>query len=480
MENRNGNQNTNARYRTESASQTRRPQNPRTQRPARRPQSMEGLTDAQRKEMILESKRKAELARRRKQKAELARKRRRRARICRLILLVVLLVVIFGVIQFIDPVKNKVYVEINGGTVTGEDFQKLSFIKCSIAAGESEIDYTRLGEYPVTVKAMGISHKATVIVRDTTPPEGTVQNLTHAANNEIDPNDFFVSITDETAVTASYGKAPDFTKDGEQTVSLLLTDEAGNKTSFTATLTLFSDTEPPVISGVQDITVYLGDSISYKEGITVTDNSGEDIALQVDNSGVNLNEAGSYPIVYSATDSAGNTATAQATLTLEEKPEGYVEPDVVLEMANRILDEILTDDMSEGEILRAIWQWSRYQIAYTQSDYKESWTGGAYIGFTQRAGDCYIFFSTTKALLTAAGFENIDVVKQDTTRSHHYWNLVKTEQGWYHLDTTNFASGALFCLVTDAELDAYSDAHDASHNRDKSLYPATPDVDYVF
>ncbi len=33
-----------------------------------------------------------------------------------------------------------------------------------------------------------------------------------------------------------------------------------------------------------------------------------------------------------------------------------------------------------------------------------------------------------------------------------------------------------FCLVTDAFLDAYSASHNNCHNRDKTLYPATPEA----
>ena len=48
---------------------------------------------------------------------------------------------------------------------------------------------------------------------------------------------------------------------------------------------------------------------------------------------------------------------------------------------------------------------------------------------------------------------------------------------YYHLDTTpRLGEGDDFCLVTDAFLDAYSDTHSGSHNRDKALYPKTPEA----
>jgi hypothetical protein len=46
---------------------------------------------------------------------------------------------------------------------------------------------------------------------------------------------------------------------------------------------------------------------------------------------------------------------------------------------------------------------------------------------------------------------------------------------YYHFDATpRKGSGDDFCLVTDAFLDAYSNSHGKCHNRNKSLYPATP------
>ena len=62
--------------------------------------------------------------------------------------------------------------------------------------------------------------------------------------------------------------------------------------------------------------------------------------------------------------------------------------------------------------------------------------------------------------------------------SNHYWSLVSLDDGetWYHFDSTpRMGTGDDFCLVTDAFLDAYSAAHKNCHNRDKTLYPATPE-----
>ena len=80
-------------------------------------------------------------------------------------------------------------------------------------------------------------------------------------------------------------------------------------------------------------------------------------------------------------------------------------------------------------------------------------------GFTEGQGDCFVFFATSKALLTRAEIPNIDVVKSDTSHSSHYWSLINCGDGWYHFDTTPRYGGGSFFMLTDAEILEYSEAH---------------------
>ena len=80
-------------------------------------------------------------------------------------------------------------------------------------------------------------------------------------------------------------------------MTLVLTDVGGQETRLNTVLHLIADTTPPVITGVQDQTVYVGDTISYKHGVTVTDDKDTDVELVVDNSGVDLETPGTYTVV---------------------------------------------------------------------------------------------------------------------------------------------------------------------------------------
>ncbi|HCM13019.1 MAG TPA: polysaccharide deacetylase, partial [Lachnospiraceae bacterium] len=100
----------------------------------------------------------------------------------------------------------------------------------------------------------------------------------------------------------------DFSVPGEQKVAIQLKDEGNNTSEVEALLIVKEDTEAPKILGVRDKTAYIGDSLSYRKGITVTDNKDKKVELQIDSSNVNLKKEGTYSVIYTAVDSSGNKA----------------------------------------------------------------------------------------------------------------------------------------------------------------------------
>lgn len=306
------------------------------------------------------------------------------------------------------------------------------------------------------------------------PPSGTPVDQTCLTVDTLPPEVFVTDVTGSSPVTVTFAEEPDFTAPGPQTVALLLTDEDGRQTELAANLTVIQDTTPPVISGVEDQTVLLGESVAYKKGVTVTDDCDEEVELEVDSSQVNPTVAGDYLVTYRATDRSGNTAEETAYFSFTQ-PSEYT--DLALEKAQEVLDKITTDDMTQTEAAKAIYDWCRANIAYTAHTDKGDWQKAAVQGFTQRSGDCYVYFATAKAMFEAAGIPNIDVEKTYVEgRAMHYWSLINCGSGWYHFDATpRVGEGDDFFMVTDAYLEAYSQAHHNSHEFDHSLYPATPE-----
>lgn len=240
------------------------------------------------------------------------------------------------------------------------------------------------------------------------------------------------------------------------------------------------DKEPPVISGTKNKTVTVGGTISYKQGVVVTDNKDDNPTLEIDISKVDLYKAGNYEVTYTATDKSGNSSSVTIVVTVVEKSDSdnvEIDEGTVNGLAKNVLGKITNSSMSKMEVAFAIYRWTNTNIGYTNSSEKSSWVNAAYKGFTKKSGDCYVYFAVAKALFRAAGIDNVDIVKSNTSHSRHYWSLINIGTGWYHVDCTpRKGSGDLFFMVTDSELEAYSSTHNNSHVFDASLYPARATV----
>lgn len=262
-----------------------------------------------------------------------------------------------------------------------------------------------------------------------------------------------------------------------QTVNTTTTAPTTNATTTVPSTS--GDKVAPVIEVVPMVShsIYIGDSVPYKSYVTYSDDvtATESLKLNVDRSQVDIEKAGTYSVIYTVTDEAGNQASVTITLTVLERPNGL---DQARELANNVLSQITTPGMSKPEIAAAIYNYVKFNIAYSgSSDKNAGWPAGAVDGFTKKSGDCYTYFATAKALYEAAGIPNVDVVKvktAQTSSSSHYWSLIDVGNGWYHVDCTpranNYADS--FFLYTDEEMLAYSRKNKNCFNFDVDAYPA--------
>lgn len=217
------------------------------------------------------------------------------------------------------------------------------------------------------------------------------------------------------------------------------------------------DTEPPVITGVKNLQVYLGNPILYKSGITVKDNSSDPVNLEIDNSKVNSKVAGTYEIKYSATDKAGNTAIVNAQITIIQKPKTTIIQNDVDALSDKVLKSIINNTMSDKRKMWEIFIWTAKNITYTGTSDKSSWINAAYKGMKYGSGDCFSYYAVSRALLTRAGFEVVPVQRVPSS-SKHYWVLVKYEGQWYHFDPTPRSTGYYYkCFLrSKPEVEAYT------------------------
>ena len=404
--------------------------------------------------------------------------------ICTSIFCIMLVNGIFLYKMFYATVYEQISIEA-GNQITAESFVKRGFGKASFTSDSKPVNTQVLGTYKVKVKKGVFTHNSLAIVKDTVKPAADAVNRKVSIAKELVPKDFVTDVVDATELSYRFITPINIELFEPQKIVIRIEDEGGNVTEVTSTITVSEDVEAPLINlehpsretyigngeldGVElaGFKSILGEGISYKKQITVKDNSGEEIELEIDNSAVDIDTIGQYPVVCTAVDSVGNESKVTfivevyKILSSEEK---------VIALAQDILASIITDSMTEKEKAEKIFYWCRNHIAYSDYSNYNDWTQGAYDGLERRAGDCFVYAATSKVLLTEAGIKNKDIAKIPA-RTRHFWNLVDFGDGWQHFDTTRRADGTIIYLWSDERLMEYSRAHKDSHHYDPAAYP---------
>ena len=200
----------------------------------------------------------------------------------------------------------------------------------------------------------------------------------------------------------------------------------------------------------------------------------------MNSSAVDLSAEGEYPVIYYATDHAGNVSMAEVTLHVYKEK-------ITLEMLYAVVDPLIQQfglmNMEKADQVRAIFQFvhTDARIVYVDTSDKTDWVREAYFCLQNRKGDCFSYFSVSKAFFERLGIENLDVQRlPGFTDDTHYWSMVNIAESnenplWYHYDATRIRevsySGA---LLTDAQVDAFSEIRSYWYYYDRAKYPATP------
>lgn len=239
------------------------------------------------------------------------------------------------------------------------------------------------------------------------------------------------------------------------------------------------DTTPPQIMGVNELSLFLGGTVAYRSGVLVTDDLDPAPQLHVDSFQVNLSAPGTYPLTYTATDSAGNVATVQTTVTVCEAPETYVDEALIKEMADEYLAKIITEDMTLEQKINAIYDYIESHCYYIAQFDKSDYVQAAHLMMTTERGDCFGFYALSRLLFERMGLPNLSVtrLKNEVRTSSHYWNMVSLDNGesWYHFDATpHMTYPTRTCLVTDGDLEAFNELMPNYYYYDHAAFPKTP------
>ncbi|MGL5820461.1 MAG: glycosyl hydrolase family 18 protein [Sarcina sp.] len=115
----------------------------------------------------------------------------------------------------------------------------------------------------------------------------------------------------------------DTQKEGVYTLTYSVTDSKGLTTEKTRTITVKKEVAPPVenskpvLHGITDTEIKIGEAFNDKAGITATDKEDGDLTSKIQVAGkVDTAKAGTYTLTYSVTDSEGATTSKTRKVTV--------------------------------------------------------------------------------------------------------------------------------------------------------------------
>ena len=367
---------------------------------------------------------------------------------------------------------SPITLEIREDALTTDDFSGLTAYS-DIAIADEMVPNT-LGDFEVVLLLDGEANPTRVTVIDTKSPTAEPVPVFWYVDHALSADRFVQNAFDYTEISYTFVNEPDWSSVGTQNVSVVLTDTSGNSAEFSTTLTLDYDNEPPKLYGVKNRYCYIGQPVAYFAEVSAEDNCDEEVTIEVNNSEVNIHQAGEYTVTYTATDSSGNSTQLSCKFTFVEETVSDEELDAVVQS---VFSSILTDDMSLGQKAYAVFKYVNRHVKYSGGSNKTDWKYEAYRGITTGRGDCFTFFATAKYLLEEIGAQTISVERSGGNRTtRHYWLLVDVGTGWYHVDATNVGPSGYDCFMrTDKEI--LSKARNYwSFNQ--SLYPPTPETTF--
>lgn len=213
----------------------------------------------------------------------------------------------------------------------GDDYEELGATVTDNVDTDIEIDISgsvdtdSIGEYTVTYTATDAagnesSETRTVTVVDVTAP---VITLNGASELEYVFGETYEELgataTDDvdSDVTVTVSGTVDTSSIGSYTITYSATDNAGNSSTTTRTVTVV-DITAPVITLIGDDPLNHAYGVTYSElGATAIDDV--DGSVEVSISGeVDINTLGEYPLTYTATDSSGNESSITRTVTVSD------------------------------------------------------------------------------------------------------------------------------------------------------------------
>ncbi len=364
---------------------------------------------------------------------------------------------------------------------TGEPMQLKDILVSEIDPSEVSFKYKPVVlNHVTTVDAkviyQNVEYQESIMVVDTQKPDVTLKaQLVTYLNHDFDVSTLVAGYADATEVTPGYKGILDTKTEGEYPITLVFKDEGDNVTEIVANLSVIADAVPPQIQGAADKEYFLGENISYMDGVTAEDAVDGACEVSVDNSGVDPEKEGTYPVLYTAKDLSGNEASLTVQYTIRKMT---ATEEKLNQKADEVLAEITNDSMTISRKAYEIYNYAYSTIAYTGTSDKSDWENEAYRGLNEHNGDCFTYMSVCKILLERCGIQTM-IVQRIGGEAEHYWLLVNTGTGWYHFDATRRSVYFDGFMARDEDVAAYTEqVGNHYYTFDTAKYPATPTEKY--
>jgi putative cell wall-binding protein/alpha-tubulin suppressor-like RCC1 family protein len=187
------------------------------------------------------------------------------------------------------------------------------------------VNFSKKGSYPLTYTVADQSGNSAVRTRMVTVVDSEKPVIHGLVDVTIPVGEAFDAMAGVTATDNADGDltaaisidgSVDTAKPGVYSLTYTVADSAGNRAEASRTVTVF-DNVAPIISGIGDLEISLGDSFDPKKGVFVRDNVDGDLTFALEVSGkVDTSKPGTYQLVYSVMDSAGNRVEQNRTVVV--------------------------------------------------------------------------------------------------------------------------------------------------------------------
>lgn len=221
---------------------------------------------------------------------------------------------------------------------------------------------------------------------------------------------------------------------------------------------------------------YVGVTPTFKKFISVSDDTDELPTVSVEHN-VDINTVGTYTIRYTVEDASGNVS--YKTLTYEVKKDEYSLSKLMILVENKAGELGITKEMSKVQQVRAVYDYFHTNIKFTdesnvpnidRSKWQSDWIEEAVRGLEAMSGDCYTYYSISKAFFEYFEIENYGIKRAENYEGAeddgtHFWSAVNVGEGsdkWYYYDATRLGgyfngnkSDKNACLITEAKLKSH-------------------------